>query len=187
MLESLRLGPRRVLDAIRVALVRQQHLIYMRQLSLNRSSIAQTAVVSLATLTAVVLIGLLAAHWTWVWLAPQPEPRAPGATDSGASVAAAGALFGSRQSDSNALAPTGIAIRLLGIVAATGAQHGYAVVQLEAKDIVAVAEGADLAPGIRLAEIGIDRVILERDGRRETLTWPESKSTTASPMLRPNR
>lgn len=159
----------------------------MRKLFLNRSSVAQTVVVSVATLTAVIVTGFLAAHWTWLWLAPQPVPRAPVATDSGAPMAAAGALFGVQQRDSNSLAPTGIAIRLLGIVAASGAQRGYAVVQLEAKDIVAVAEGADLSPGIRLAEIGADRVILERDGRRETLTWPESKSTTASPMLRPNR
>lgn len=159
----------------------------MRKLFLNRSSVAQTVVVSVATLAAVIVTGFLAAHWTWLWLAPQPVLRAPVATDSGAPMAAAGALFGVQQRSSNSLSPTGIAIRLLGIVAASGAQRGYAVVQLEAKDIVAVAEGADLSPGIRLAEIGPDRVILERDGRRETLTWPESKSTTASPMLRPNR
>ncbi len=159
----------------------------MRKFFLNSSTVAQSVVVSVATLTAVIVTGFLAAHWTWLWLAPQPVLRAPVATDSGAPMAAAGALFGVQQRDSNALAPTGIAIRLLGIVAASGAKRGYAVVQLEAKDIIAVAEGADLSPGIRLAEIGTDRVILERDGRRETLTWPESKSTTASPMLRPNR
>jgi len=38
-----------------------------------------------------------------------------------------------------------------------------------------VREGEDLAPGIRLAEVGTDHVILERGGARETLAWPGRK------------
>jgi general secretion pathway protein C len=76
--------------------------------------------------------------------------------------------------------PTGIAIRLLGIVAATAGRRGYAVVQLEPRQILAVREGEDVAPGVRLAEVGTDHVILERGGTRETLAWPE-RSTPADP------
>ena len=153
----------------------------MQQLLLDRSNIAHTAAVTLATIAALALLGLVAAYWTWIWLAPLPEPRAPAAADTGTAAAAAGALFGSMRRDANSPAPTGIAIRLLGIVAATEGRRGYAVVQLEAKDILAVLEGEEVAPGIRLAEVGTTHVILERGGIRETLAWPE-KSTVAEPI-----
>ncbi len=158
----------------------------MRQLSLDRSNLAQTAVVALVTVAALALLGWVAAYWSWGWLTPRPEPRAQPAADLG-SGASAGALFGKVQQDRNSAARTGIAIRLLGIVAATGGRSGYAVVQLEPRQILAVREGEELAPGIRLAQVGIDHVILERSGTRETLAWPE-KSTSAEPnALRPNR
>jgi len=158
----------------------------MRQVSLDRSNIAQTAVITLATVGALALLGLVAAYWTWVWLAPLPEPRAQTAADTGAA-ASAGALFGSVRRDPNSPVPTGMAIRLLGIVAATEGRRGYAVVQLEAKEILAVREGEDVAPGIRLAEVGTDRVILERGGIRETLAWPEKNTATESATLRANK
>lgn len=158
----------------------------MRQFLLDRSDIAQTAVVTLATIAALALLGLVAAYWTWVWFAPLPEPRAQN-TDPGAAAASAGALFGSVRRDPNSPVPTGIAIRLLGIVAATEGRRGYAVVQLESKEILAVREGEDVAPGIRLAEVGTDHAILDRGGIRETLAWPEKNTTTESAALRANR
>ena len=142
--------------------------------------------VTLVTGAALALLAFVAAYWTWGWLAPRAEPRAQAAADLGAGTSA-GALFGNAQKDRNIVAPTSIAIRLLGIVAATGGRRGYAVVQLEPRQILAVREGEDVAPGIRLAQIGIDHVILERGAIRETLAWPE-KSTSAEPSaLRTNR
>jgi len=163
----------------------------MRQLLLDRSTIAQSAVVTLATVAALAFLGLVAAYWTWVWFAPLPESRAPNAADTGAAAASAGALFGSAQPDQGGSVPTGIAIRLLGIVAATEGRSGYAVVQLEAKEILAVREGEDVAPGILLAEVGIDHVVLERGGIRETLAWPQKNTATepspVPPPVRPIR
>ena len=147
----------------------------MQQVLPHPSNLAQTAVVALVTAAALALLGLVGAYWTWVWLAPLPEPRAPTAAVTGSAAGSAGALFGIVRRDPNSPVPTGIAIRLLGVVAATGGRHGYAVVQLEAKEILAVREGEDLAPGIRLAEVGTDHVILERGGARETLAWPGRK------------
>jgi general secretion pathway protein C len=159
----------------------------MRQLLLDRSNIAQTAVVTMATIAALALLGLVAAYWTWVWFAPLPESRTPTAADMGTAAASAGALFGSMRRDPNSPVPTGIAIRLLGVVAATGGRRGYAVVQLEAKEILAVREGEDVAPGIRLAQVGTDHVILERGGIRETLAWPEKNTAMESAALRANK
>src|SRR5450756_975419 len=48
----------------------------MQVLPLGRSSLAQTAVVSLLTLAAVAVFGLVLAYWTWIWFAPLAAPRA---------------------------------------------------------------------------------------------------------------
>ena len=158
----------------------------MQAISLKRSALAQTAVASLATFSALVILGLVLAHWTWIWFAPHPEPRAQTAvqTDRGAVGAAVYGLFGSARRD-NGAAPAGIAIRLLGVAAATGGssgtRSGYAVLRLDANQIVAVREGAEIESGIRLAEVHADHIVLERGGTRETLAWPEAaKSPTAS-------
>ncbi len=158
----------------------------MQQISFDRSNSGQTALVALATVAALALLGFVTAYWTWGWLAPRPEARAPGAADMGGG-ASAGALFGNLQRDRTGAVPVGIAIRLLGIVAAAGGRSGYAVVQLEPRQILAVREGEDVAPGVRIAEVGIDHVILERGGIRETLTWPEKSSSREPPPMRVNQ
>jgi general secretion pathway protein C len=145
----------------------------MQAIPLERPSLAQTAAVSLATTAALALLGLVLAYWTWAWLAPRPEPRAPEAAQAPGRVRAAYALFGSAQRDRAGAAPAGIAIRLVGVVAATRGRSGYALLQLDPKENVAVREGGEVAPGIRLAEVGADHVTLERAGIRETLAWPE--------------
>ena len=134
---------------------------------------------------ALIALALVAAYWTWVWLAPRPAATAQPA-DAGGS-ASAGVLFGNATQERTAAAPTGIAIRLLGIVAATGGRRGYAVVELEPKQILAVHEGDDVAPGIRLTEVKADQITLERNGRQETLTWPEKTRPVESVPTRSNR
>jgi len=155
----------------------------MRQVSVDRSNLAQTAVFALLTAAALILLGVVAAYWTWIWIAPAPEPRAQAAADSLGSMSA-GALFGTAQRDRNSAAPTGMAIRLLGVVAATVGRRGYAVVELEPRQILAVVEGEDVTPGIRLAEVAADHIVLERNGTHETLTWPEKNKTAEPPVLR---
>lgn len=151
-------------------------------ISVDRSTSVQTMLVSVLTLAALALLALVLAYWTWVWLAPRPEPRAQVAVQSTEGVGSAVGLFGSTPSVSNVAAPTGIAIRLLGIVAATQGRRGYAAVQLGAKEIFAVREGENVTPGIVLAEVGARQVILERGGVRETLALPEP---TPAPVTTP--
>jgi len=155
----------------------------MQVLAFGRSGLAQTVLVSLLTFVAVALLGTVLAYWTWAWFAPRAEPRVEASAAQSGSVASAGAIFGNVPRNQAAAAPTGIAIKLLGVVAASGGRRGYAVVQLEAKQILAVHEGEDVAPGIRLAEVHADHVMLERNGVRETLAWPE-KRVTAAPAAR---
>lgn len=155
----------------------------MLQLSLDRSNLPQTAVIVLANVAALALLGYIAAYWGWAWFAPRPEARTQIAAEAVGGTSA-GVLFGVVQQDRNIAAPSSSAIRLLGIVAATEGRHGYAVVQLESKEILAVSEGEDVVPGIRLAKVGIDQIILERGALRETLAWPEKN---AAPELAPIR
>lgn len=153
----------------------------MQRVSLDRSNLPQTAMVVLVSLVALAALVFVAAYWTWAWFAPRPVARSLAAAEH--SGAPADALFGNVQRDQGA-APSAMAIRLLGLVAAMEGHLGYAVVQLESKEIVAVPEGKDVTPGIRLAEVGIDFVILERGGNRETLAWPEKNMVTLSPVPR---
>ena len=152
----------------------------MQALSLGRSNLAQTALVFSLTLVAVALLGAVLAYWTWAWLAPRPEPRVQPAAALNGSVSAAGTLFGSAPR-AQVAAPTGIAIKLLGVVAATRGRRGYAVVQLEGKQILAAHEGEDVSPGVRLTEVHPDHVILERNELREKLALPEFTSSPARP------
>ena len=158
----------------------------MQQFSLDRSNLAQTAVIVLVTVAALALLGYVAAYWGWAWFAPRPEARTQVAAEAGGGTSA-GLLFGVVQLDRNNTAPSASAIRLLGIVAATEGRRGYAVVQLESKEILAVPEGEDVVPGIRLAKVGIDHIILERGALREKLAWPEKSAAPVPAPMRANQ
>lgn len=159
----------------------------MQVLPLARPGLAQTALVYLLTLAALALFGLVLAYWTWVWFAPRAEPRAETTVVEAGNIVSASRLFGRVERNKNSAAPTGIAIKLLGVVAASGGRRGYAVVQLDAKQILAVHEGEDVAPGVRLAEVLPDHVILERGGVRETLAWPEKRAAAAAAATPANK
>lgn len=156
----------------------------MREILLGRSSLALTATVSMITLAAVALLGLVLAYWSWAWFAPRVEPRAEAIVAPSGSTASARLLFGYAERKAAVAAQTGIAIRLLGTAAASEGRRSHAVVQLEGKEILAVEEGEDIAPGVRLAEVRRDHVILLRGGARERLEWPQRRATptpTVSP------
>ncbi len=135
---------------------------------------------SFVTFVAIALLGTALAYWTWVWFAPRPEPRAPAAMQTGGRAETAYGLFGSVQRAGNGAAPAGTAVSLLGVVAASGSQPGFAVLRLDARQTVAVREGSEIKPGMLLAEVHADHVVLERDGTRETLAWPKQGKSAVS-------
>lgn len=152
----------------------------MRALFLDPSNTARTAATSLVTVAALALLGLVLAYWTWTWFAPRPVPRAHPGAQAGDLTPAAYGLFGNAQQGRNGAAASGGTVKLLGVVAATGSRSGYAVLRLDAKRTTVVREGGEIEPGARLAEVHADHVVLERDGRRESLAWPErDKAATA--------
>ncbi|MEQ1668316.1 MAG: type II secretion system protein N [Sulfuriferula sp.] len=146
---------------------------------------ALTVTITLLTVAALILLALIAAYWTWEWLAPRPEPRVQ-AANTASNITVANGLFGNLAQQPISPVATGIAIKLLGIVAASASQHGYAVMQIKAGEIRSVREGAEITPGLQLAEVNTDHVILERSGIRETLALPARKAATepAAPQIK---
>jgi general secretion pathway protein C len=152
--------------------------------SFDRTASAQTAGVTLVTVAAAALFALAAAYWTWQWLAPRSASRVAAAPSEIRHATSAAGLFGTAQHDTGGAASAGIEIRLLGVMAATAGRNGYAVLRIEPRQIITVQEGRDIVPGIRLAAVGIDHVILERDGIRQILSWPTAGKTADAPVPR---
>jgi hypothetical protein len=156
-------------------------------MSSGRSDFAQTVIASASKAIALSLLGLVLAYWTWAWCAPSPLPRAMEIPAPPGHLAAAGNLFGGVRGDAHADAPTGLAVKLLGVIAGQPEGSGYALLQLDARETRVVRAGGDLAPGIHVERVLPQRVILQRDGSRETLVWPHPAQTPATTPDHPAR
>jgi general secretion pathway protein C len=124
-------------------------------------------------LAALALLGAVLAYWSWAWFAPRPAPRAPAAVQLAGPAASAAGLFGVAPQGAGAAATGSGALRLMGVAAAAQGRGGHALLRIDGTRSVAVLEGEDIAPGLRLAEVHVDHVVLERNGARETLALPE--------------
>ena len=144
----------------------------MQETALRPSDLAATAIVWFANAAAVAALGVAGAYWTWTWFAPRAEPGTQAPISAGARLDAAYPLFGSVRANRSVATPTSAAIRLLGVIAASGAEPGYALLQLGTQPAVAVREGGEVEPGTRVVEVKSDHVVLDRRGMRETLALP---------------
>jgi general secretion pathway protein C len=127
---------------------------------------------TVANLAAAALLGVVLAYWSWAWLAPPAAARAPAAAELSGGMSAASGLFGA----ATEAAAASSNVRLMGVLVASRGRRGQAVMRLDAKQTVAILEGEEVEPGLRLAEVHVDHIVLERNGARETLAWP-AKST----------
>ena len=149
-----------------------------------RADAAQTALVYLTLLMALALLAAILAHWTRTLFIAPPEPAGEPATTVTGNAAPAGELFGFAQPHAPLAAAAGPDISLSGVAAASGGGRGYAIMQLDGKEILAVPEGGNIASDVRLAEVHPDHVVVERNGAREILVWPEKRplAETAIPL-----
>jgi len=153
----------------------------------GRSNLVQAAIHATSKAVALSLLGLVLAYWTWAWCAPSPLPRTAPIAEPASRLAAAGSLFGQLASDAHPDTPTGLAIKLLGVMAGEPEGAGYALLQLDAKKTQVVRAGGYLAPGIRLERVLPQQVILQRNGVRETLVWPHPAQPSAATKSAPVR
>ncbi|MCC2681495.1 MAG: putative ral secretion pathway related transrane protein [Nitrosospira multiformis] len=145
----------------------------MPEISIDRSNRAQTALVYLIILAALALLGGVLLYWTRLWFIPHPQPNLELGTradmEAVEDVSTVSDLFGIAQREQPSIAvPAGPELRLFGIVAASRGR-GYAILQVDGKEMLAVLEGENIAPGLQLAEVHAEYIVLERDGMRETL------------------
>ena len=145
----------------------------------GRSNRVQTAIHYTSKAVALSLLGLVLAYWTWAWCAPLPLPPSASIAEPASRLAAANRLFGGLPAAGHTDAPTGLAVKLLGVMAGNPAGAGYALLQLDAKKTQLVRAGGYLAPGIRVEQVFPQQVILQRNGVRETLVWPHPVQTPA--------
>ena len=155
--------------------------------SFDRTRLAQTAVVASTNLAALALLATIGAYWTWLWFGPQPQPRSMVQMEAERQPAYAFNLFGTRVEDSVAPAVSSSSVRLLGVVAATGGREAYALVMLDSKEIVAARKGDEVAPGATLVEVAVDHIVLDRNGSRESIAWPEKVVPPNNPPQRSTR
>ncbi len=146
----------------------------MPEISIDRSNRAQTALVYLIILAALALLGGVLLYWTRLWFIPHPQPNFESGTradvEAAEDVSGVSDLFGIAQREQSSIAvPVGPEVRLFGVVAASGHGRGYAILQVDGRETLAVREGENIAPGLQLAEVHAEYIVLERDGMRETL------------------
>jgi general secretion pathway protein C len=159
----------------------------MPEISIDRSNRAQTALVYLIILAALALLGGVLLYWTRLWFIPHPPPNLESGTrvsmEAAEDISAVSDLFGIAQPEQPSIAvPAGPEIRLFGVVAASGGGRGYAILQADGKETLAVPEGEGIAPGFRLAEVHTEYIVLEREGMRETLAL-QRQNPSAGPAL----
>jgi general secretion pathway protein C len=150
----------------------------MQLLSFARLARLQNAAAALMTLAAMTIFAVVAAYWSWEWLTP-PLPGPTAVTQSEPQrFSSVANIFGvtEQESDSAHTTRSGTQIQLLGLLMATTANaHSYALLRVEPGPSIAIQEGEEITPGIQLAKIAIDHVIVERDGVREIFSWPSKK------------
>ena len=145
----------------------------MQVISLNRPQIAQTALVFVVTFAALACLGWVLAYWTWQWFSPQTGLRLAVVSQAASRVDSAASLFGKPPQQ---IAAPASAISVLGVIAASGGGSGYAILGFAQQSPRPVRERDEIAPGIRLAEVHPDKVIIERNGLFETLALPTKKT-----------
>lgn len=124
---------------------------------------------TLVTVALVLALAWLLARWTWVFVTPSQPSLAAAAPDA-VDLAAVARLFGgSAPTPGPAGAATSSSgLRLKGVVAPTPADIGAAVFNAGGKDM-AVRLGGEVQPGVTLAEVAPDHVVVSRGGVRERI------------------
>lgn len=90
----------------------------------------------------------------------------PAARTQAADIAPIAGLFGARDGDEAG------DIRLVGVIAQGKSGEGIALLSVDSKPAVALRAGEDIRPGITLAEVRADRVVVNRAGVPQEIRLP---------------
>jgi general secretion pathway protein C len=130
---------------------------------------APKRLIDVLTFALLVVLGGQLAWWTWHFLAPSPA-EAPAAAPATIAVSpeAARRLFGEAPAATTAVS-SNAGIRLKGVYAIDGKTLSAAVVNTGGKRDSAVRVGEEIQPGIRLASVHPDHIIISRAGMPERI------------------
>ena len=137
----------------------------------------------LGTLAIVALVLVLAfplAHWTWVFVAPAPVAATPEG-ERGVDLAAVAKLFGAAPpagSPRTGASTTGL--RLKGVIAPDAGAGASAIFSTGAGKDLAVSMDREVQPGVKLAEVHPDHVIVTRAGARERIDLESARSAAGT-------
>jgi general secretion pathway protein C len=137
----------------------------------------------LGTLLVAALVVLLAwqlAYWTWVFMAPAPVVASKGPGEAPVDLAVAARLFGGTASSGSTAATSGL--RLKGVVAPTPGVAASAIFSTGTGKDLAIFVGTEVTPGVKLAEVHPDHVIVSRGGVGERIDLEARRSTGPSAL-----
>jgi general secretion pathway protein C len=138
---------------------------------------AKTGPFGTAVVVALVLVlAYQLAYWTWVFVAPPPVAATVPAQQQ-VDLAAVARLFGA---DAPAAAGSSTGLKLKGVVAPTPGTEASAIFSKGAGRDVSVYIGSEVEPGLKLAEVHPDHVIVSRSGARSRIDLEEPRSTQAA-------
>jgi general secretion pathway protein C len=135
----------------------------------------------LGTLVVAALVVALAwqlAHWTWIFATPAPVAAAAPATPAAIDLSVAARLFGGTAAQPSNASTSGL--RLKGVVAPTPGVAASAIFATGAGKDVSVFIGSEVQPGVKLAEVHPDHVIVARGGVNERIDLEARKSAGTS-------
>jgi general secretion pathway protein C len=133
---------------------------------------------SLVLLALVLVLAFQLAHWTWVFLAPAPVASAPADTRE-VDLAAIAKMFGASAPSGGAAPAAGGSLRLKGVIAPTPGVTASAIFSTgSGRDLGVPLEG-EVQPGVTLAEVHPDHVVLSRGGVRERIDLEAPRSATS--------
>ena len=143
----------------------------------------------IGTLVVAALVIALAwqlAYWTWVFATPAPLASLPAAQEAPADIAIASKLFGGTASPSTASVSTS-GLRLKGVVAPTPGVAASAIFATGSGRDASIFVGSEVQPGVKLAEVHPDHVIVARAGVNERIDLETRRSATATSSSQPAR
>jgi len=125
---------------------------------------------------AVLVIGAMLAHWTWVLFAPRSASVLPAA--QAVADLQSEHLFGIAAVKAGAAQVALPNVRLVGVFAGA---PGFAIMELDGKRQLGLATGREIVAGTRLVEVAADHAVIERDGVRQQIQL-ERKTLPVKPV-----
>ncbi len=132
---------------------------------------------TLAIVALTLVLAFQLAHWTWVFIAP-PEVAKTADREAGVDMAAIAKLFGAAPPASASASTSGL--RLKGVVAPDAGPIASAIFSTGGGKDVAVFVDREITPGVTLAEVKPDHVVVSRNGARERIELEAARSAAGA-------